>query len=266
MPTKFRFIFSFSIFGLTLLLGALGVFSAVVAENIGTSNVGVATNTPPVISWKTIVTDSASGTIPFSVNVADDQGIAGVRYLVDGVEQGAPVMKSPYSFNWFSTTTSNGPHKITAVAYDTEGNETITESLVDVENVTPTPKVEEIQPSLIWQASGGPEPKVFVGALSVPVSINNVACHSCGAISPSGSVTVYVTPWYANDGPESIEGKVRYGEQTFTIPSIPKGGSYNFVWNSSIKMAGHYYFVVVVDPENELNARRVHRSEFIVEK
>ncbi|HJR71594.1 MAG TPA: Ig-like domain-containing protein, partial [Gammaproteobacteria bacterium] len=83
-----------------------------------------ADTTPPTVS----ITSPASGatvggTTNVSASAADDRGVAGVRFFVDGAllaEDGTV----PYSVPWNTTATTSGSHTLTATARDAAGNET----------------------------------------------------------------------------------------------------------------------------------------------
>jgi hypothetical protein len=64
---------------------------------------------------------SAAATVTLPVNTS---GIAGVRFLVDGVDVAPEVTVSPYSINWNSATVTDGSHTLTVIARDKAGNST----------------------------------------------------------------------------------------------------------------------------------------------
>ncbi len=64
-----------------------------------------------------------SGAIPGVVaTAADDTGVVGVQFRLDGAPLGAEDTTSPYSVSWNTTTASAGQHALTAVARDAAGN------------------------------------------------------------------------------------------------------------------------------------------------
>jgi chitodextrinase len=97
---------------------------------------------PPTVS----VTAPTSGattsgsSVVLSANAADNVGVAGVQFKVDGNDNGTEDTSSPYSVTWDSTKVANGSHTITAVARDAAGNSTTSSSVsVTVSNsTTPT--------------------------------------------------------------------------------------------------------------------------------
>lgn len=79
--------------------------------------------TAPTIS----LTAPAAGTIVTSTvaisgSAADNIGVAGVQFRLDGANLGAEVATPPYTAKWNTTTTPNGVHVLTAVARDAAGN------------------------------------------------------------------------------------------------------------------------------------------------
>ncbi|WP_020589442.1 S8 family serine peptidase [Desulfobacter curvatus] len=76
-----------------------------------------------------------SGGITVDVSATDDGGVALVELYVDGVLLDEDIT-SPYSFFWDTTTYANGTYELVAVAYDTVGNQGVSEVIsVSVENV-----------------------------------------------------------------------------------------------------------------------------------
>lgn len=67
---------------------------------------------------------SVSGTVALSANAADDIGVAGVQFRVDGSNVGTEDTTAPYGVSWNSATVVNGSHQVTAVARDTSGKTT----------------------------------------------------------------------------------------------------------------------------------------------
>jgi hypothetical protein len=97
--------------------------------------------TPPTVA----LTAPPSGTTVMGSNVtvsataSDNVGVAGVQFQLDGKNLGAEVNAPPYTITWDSTTATNGPHTLTAVARDTVGNTTPSSEQVSVNNPQPPP-------------------------------------------------------------------------------------------------------------------------------
>jgi hypothetical protein len=65
---------------------------------------------------------TVSKTVTLTANVTSSVGITAVQFQLDGTNLGPLLTTSPYSFNWDTTTVTNGCHVITATAQDTNGN------------------------------------------------------------------------------------------------------------------------------------------------
>ena len=86
---------------------------------------GAADVSPPSVSVSAPANGATiSGTVTLSANAADNAGVTGVQFKVDGVNTGAEDTTSPYSVQWNTAATSLGSHAITAVARDAAGNTT----------------------------------------------------------------------------------------------------------------------------------------------
>ena len=69
-----------------------------------------------------------SGRINFTATALDENGISGVTFLIDGLRFDH-LQSPPYTAILDSTQFSNGPHSVVAKAYDTNGNQTISNSI-----------------------------------------------------------------------------------------------------------------------------------------
>jgi hypothetical protein len=113
-------------------------------NNVGTStlvNVTVSDQTAPTVS----VTAPAANAVVNGSNTnvtataADNVGVVGVQFKLDGANLGAEDTTSPYSSTWNTTTATSGTHTLTAVARDAAGNTTTSTSVsVNVDNAAPT--------------------------------------------------------------------------------------------------------------------------------
>ena len=96
--------------------------------------------TPPMVSM-TAPADGAtvSGTVTVSATASDDVGVVGVQFLLDDSALGAENTTEPYAISWDSTTTSSGPHTLSARARDAAGNLTTSATVsVTVGTILPT--------------------------------------------------------------------------------------------------------------------------------
>jgi len=98
------------------------------ALSVTVSNV---TNTSPSVS----ITSPTQGanlrkTVVVSAKTSSSVGIAGVQFLLDGGDLGAEVVTPPYSVSWNTTNANNGLHTLSAVAFDTAGNKSISTGVI----------------------------------------------------------------------------------------------------------------------------------------
>ena len=76
-----------------------------------------------------------SGMVTLSANATDDEGIAGVTFLVDGSAIGPEDSEAPFAVSWDTSSATVGMHTLTARARDTSGNLTLS-AAVSVEVVS----------------------------------------------------------------------------------------------------------------------------------
>ena len=57
---------------------------------------------------------TVTGTVTVSATASDNVGVAGVQFLLDGVNLGAEDTSSPYSVSWNTATATIGTHTLTA--------------------------------------------------------------------------------------------------------------------------------------------------------
>ncbi|MGW5238720.1 PQQ-dependent sugar dehydrogenase [Monashia sp. NPDC004114] len=90
---------------------------------------------PPTVSISAPAAGAqVSDIVTVTASAADDVGVRGVRFFVDGQSVGAEDTEAPYGFDWDTRNASNGAHTLTAMATDVGGNST-TSAAVPV-NVT----------------------------------------------------------------------------------------------------------------------------------
>ena len=83
------------------------------------------TDTVPPTASITAPTNGATvqGTVDVTASASDNQGVAGVQFLVDGAAFGAEVTSPPYRIAWDTTPLANGStHTLAARARDTSNN------------------------------------------------------------------------------------------------------------------------------------------------
>jgi hypothetical protein len=107
-----------------------GNTAASAAVSVTVSNAPPPDTTPPSVAITAPAEGATvSGEIMVSADAADDSGVAGVQFLVDGVAVGAEDTAAPYSIAWDTTTAPDGSHMLTAVARDAAGNSTTSASV-----------------------------------------------------------------------------------------------------------------------------------------
>ena len=178
--------------------------SAPVAVTV--SNGAPPDTTPPTVSITSPTSGaSVSGTLTMTAAASDNVGVAGVQFLLDGVNVGAEVTAAPYSAPWDTTTASRGSHTLTAVARDAAGNHA-TSAPVSVTVVNASPIVlENQQPgSGNWQMLlSGFQPaddtakqiKGYASATSVNKG-ESITFHVTVTPAQSYTMDVYRMGWY----------------------------------------------------------------------
>ncbi len=76
---------------------------------------------------------TVSGTTTVSASASDNVGVDRVEFKVDGALKFTDYT-SPFSFNWDTTTSSDGSHTVSAIAYDAAGNSATDSVTVTVSN------------------------------------------------------------------------------------------------------------------------------------
>src|ERR1700675_1300709 len=116
--------------------GNYSALTAPVSTQTGTQN----TQAPTVSITSPTNNQPISGTTTIAANAADNVGVVGVQFQVDGGNLGAEVTAAPYAAAWMSSQTSNGSHLLTAVARNAAGNKTTSSAVpVSVTNTSLRP-------------------------------------------------------------------------------------------------------------------------------
>src|SRR5258706_211726 len=100
---------------------AAGITTTSAAVTVTVSN----DTTPPTVSLTAPANGATvSSTIPVTASAADNVGVSGVQFLLDGANLGLEDTAAPYAVSWPTTTAANGVHTLTARARDAAGNTT----------------------------------------------------------------------------------------------------------------------------------------------
>ncbi|HEX4485587.1 MAG TPA: Ig-like domain-containing protein, partial [Terriglobales bacterium] len=119
--------------------GANGA-AAVSGDFTFTTATATGDTTPPTVSVTSPVGSTVvSGTLAVTATAADNVGVVGVQFLLDGANLGAEATTKPYSVTWNTVQAANGSHILSAVARDAAGNRTTSSGVtVTVSNGTDT--------------------------------------------------------------------------------------------------------------------------------
>jgi chitodextrinase len=127
--------------------------------------------TPPTVAISAPTAGATvSGSVVVKADAADDGGVAGVQFLLDGSALGGQDTTAPYSVTWDATAATSGSHTLTARATDTSGNPATSTAVgVTVNN-------------------GGSDPSQ-VGSWGPLIPLPAVAIHS--ALTPTGHILLF---------------------------------------------------------------------------
>ena len=118
--------------GITLQAGTnvLTVTARDASGNTGTATLTVTytasdTTAPTVQVTAPGAGAAVSGTISVTATAADNVGVVGVQFLLDGAALGAEQATAPYGVAWATGSVANGTHTLSARARDAAGNTTL---------------------------------------------------------------------------------------------------------------------------------------------
>ncbi|MEO8064707.1 MAG: Ig-like domain-containing protein, partial [Pseudomonadota bacterium] len=100
---------------------AAGNNTASAARTVTVNNAAGDTQVPTVSFTAPANAATVSGSVTVSANAADNVGVVGVQFELDGNNLGAEDTSAPYSLSWTTTATANGDHTLTAIARDAAG-------------------------------------------------------------------------------------------------------------------------------------------------
>ncbi len=82
------------------------------------------TQSPTVTVTAPVSGATVSGITPVAASAADNIGVVGVRFRIDGANVGVEDTTAPYATSWNTSAATNAAHSLTAVARDAAGNTT----------------------------------------------------------------------------------------------------------------------------------------------
>ncbi len=189
------------------------VFNEAVYE--ADSGSGGDTQAPTVSITAPTSGSTVSSTISVQASASDNVGVTEVQFLLDGSVT-ATDLSSPYAWSWNTASSSNGPHTLSAKAYDAAGNVgTATNVGITVANTsgteTSTPSIASFSANpgtiaggqastLSWVVSGNPTPTIGitpnigqVSGSSVSVTPNETTAYTLTAQNNLGIATAQTT-------------------------------------------------------------------------
>ena len=107
-------------------------------RTVTVNNVAGDTQAPTVSFSAPAAGATVSGSVTVSANAADNVGVVGVQFRLDGNSLGAEDTSAPYSVSWSTAATTNGAHQLTATARDAAGLTAIATRAVTVSNAAGT--------------------------------------------------------------------------------------------------------------------------------
>jgi hypothetical protein len=119
-----------------------------------------------------------SGTATLSCNAADNVGVTSVQFQLDGANIGSALTSAPYSFSLNTTSYSNGPHSLRAIARDAAGNQTTSTAVtVTISNSTgtgtlPTISVAASIPTAVLNSNYGAFTFTRTGSTASALNVN----------------------------------------------------------------------------------------------
>ena len=94
---------------------------------------------------------TASGMVTVVANATDNVGVTSVQFQLDGANLGAADTTAPFAVPWNTTSSSAGPHTLTAIAYDGTGNQATSNAVgVTVSNSDPASLSGSWDPAMDW--------------------------------------------------------------------------------------------------------------------
>jgi peptidoglycan/xylan/chitin deacetylase (PgdA/CDA1 family) len=177
-------------------------------------------STAPTVSL-TAPADGAvvNGSVPLAANAADNVAVEHVDFLVDGTVAGSD-SSAPYSINWNSSTVPDGPHTVSARAFDTAGNNTTSSNV----SITVANTVDTTAPTSAISCDGS---ACASSAYASPVSVTLAATDNVGG---SGVASIR----YTTDGstPTLINGTVYTGAFSIATTTTVKYRAYDNAGNA----------------------------------
>jgi YVTN family beta-propeller protein/VCBS repeat-containing protein len=121
------------------LSGVTAVSDSAGVQPVGLIAAAVADTTAPTLSLTSPAGGPVRGAVTLSADAADDVGVEGVQFLVNGFAFGEEYTTAPYTLTAETTADHNGTYTLSAVARDAAGNTTTSAPVtITVDNTAPT--------------------------------------------------------------------------------------------------------------------------------
>jgi len=176
--------------------------------------------TPPTVALTAPASGAVlRGTTAVGANATDNVGVVGVQFRLDGNNLGAEDTASPYGLSWDTTSASDGPHTLTAVARDAAGNTATSSGVtVTVDNSAPTvtvtvPGGTTVAGTMAVTASSSDN----VGVAGVQFLVDNVALGAEDTTAPY-SVDWDTTPVASGSHTLTAVARDGAGNTTTSVP------------------------------------------------
>jgi hypothetical protein len=114
---------------------------------------GAGDTSPPMVSLTAPANNAvvSGSSVTVSAAAADNMGVAGVQFKLDGANLGGEDTSSPFSATWNTLSVANGAHTLTAVARDAAGNRTTSAVIaVSVNNVVTNNFATNLPKAVVW--------------------------------------------------------------------------------------------------------------------
>lgn len=154
---------------------------------------------------------SVAQTIALAALAADDGGVAGVQFQLDGLDLASEDTTPPYSLSWDTTTTSDGSHTLTATARDAAGNRATSDAV----------------PITVSNASDATAPSVVITAPVDGASVTDTITIAANAADTGGVAGVQF----------QVDG-VNLGAEDTTQP-------YSVTWNTAASTEGPHALTAI---------------------
>lgn len=180
-------------------------------------------NTAPVVIMVS-PGDPISGTVTLEATATDNQGVAEVRFYVNGSLVGTDT-SAPYSVSWDSTTVGNGDVALTAEADDAAGNTGISGTVtVTVENAQPV-SLADIQAQVFGPLCAGCHSGPTSGTLPSGMDLSSAAA-SFAALVNVPSLQVALDRVEPGNPDDSYLIRKLEGDPSISGSRMPQGGPF----------------------------------------